>query len=374
MRLLDRYLLRELLKPLALCVGGFLLLIIAIDASNRLGEFQAHKLHFGDVCLYYAVGLPQIVVQIAPIGVLLALLFTLTNHARHHELTAMRAAGVSLWRMAVPYFAVGLLASVAMFAVNEYWAPDSDAKSDAVLRRRDAPQPAAKDRAIVANLGFTSSKDAERRTWLIGAYDPRNDTMFNVQVDCTGPGGTRWLTAERGNYTNNIWIFFGVREFRQNPATSRTVPTLVTNVLALPEFSETPEEIDSEINISSRLNSRLARGVDIPVSEILNYLRLHPHPSASDRHWLYTKLHGRLATPWTNLVVVLIALPFGAASGRRNIFAGVAGSIAICICYLVVQQIGLALGTAGILPGWLAGWLPNLGFTVAGVWLTARVR
>jgi lipopolysaccharide export system permease protein len=72
--------------------------------------------------------------------------------------------------------------------------------------------------------------------------------------------------------------------------------------------------------------------------------------------------------------VVLIAIPFGAASGRRNLFFGVAGSIFICFTFFVLQQVGLALGLGGRLPPWLAAWLPNLIFGAAGLWMTARVR
>jgi lipopolysaccharide export system permease protein len=74
------------------------------------------------------------------------------------------------------------------------------------------------------------------------------------------------------------------------------------------------------------------------------------------------------------VVVVLIAIPFGAASGRRNLFVGVAGSIFICFAYFVIQQVSLALGSAGHLPAWLAAWLPNMIFGTTGLVLTARVR
>jgi len=70
----------------------------------------------------------------------------------------------------------------------------------------------------------------------------------------------------------------------------------------------------------------------------------------------------------------LIALPFGAAAGRRNVFVGVASSIVICIGYIILAQIGIVLGTGGYLPAWLAGWFANLFFGVLGLWLTARVR
>ena len=122
------------------------------------------------------------------------------------------------------------------------------------------------------------------------------------------------------------------------------------------------------------MSLRVKARADIPIAQLLDYLRLHPHPADSIRPWLYTKLQGRLAAPWTCLVVVLIAIPFGAASGRRSVFVGVASSLVICFVYFVLQQFCLAFGAGGDIPPWLAGWFPNLAFGFTGLWLTARVR
>ena len=119
MRLLDRYLLRELLIPLGYCLCGFLLFWITSDMFVRLGEFQKKGLLARDIAEYYVVMLPEFLVLVLPIALLLALLYALTNHARHNEVTAIRAAGVSLWRLSIPYLGVGLLASLALFATNE---------------------------------------------------------------------------------------------------------------------------------------------------------------------------------------------------------------------------------------------------------------
>jgi lipopolysaccharide export system permease protein len=69
-----------------------------------------------------------------------------------------------------------------------------------------------------------------------------------------------------------------------------------------------------------------------------------------------------------------MAIPFGAQSGRRNLFVGVAGSIFICFGYFVLQNVSLALGMNGQLPPWLAAWLPNLFFAAAGTCLILRTR
>ena len=104
------------------------------------------------------------------------------------------------------------------------------------------------------------------------------------------------------------------------------------------------------------------------------YRRLHPDLRPQMRAWLETQMHARMAAPWTCLVVVVIAVPFAAPSGRRNLFFGVAGSIGLAFIYFVVQRVGFALGQNGAVVPWLAAWLPNIGFTLAGLILTARVR
>ena len=375
MRLLDRYLLRELLVPLGYCLCGFLLFWISSDLFVNLGEFQKKGLVPRDIAEYYLVMLPEYLVLVLPIGLLLALLYALTNHARHQEITAIRAAGVSLWRLTLPYLGVGFLASLALFAANEFWVPSSDERAKAIFKRHQAPDPHAPGRNEYRILGFDNTRDG--RKWVIDVYNSETGEMIGPKVYPLVPDSSKpWeLRAERARRIKGVWTFYNVHVFKQAADTNAPpVPALQTNVLAVPEFSETPEEISSEIKISESKTLRAAKKADVPIKDLVNYLRLHSVLSASDRAWLYTKLEGRLAAPWTCVVVVLIAIPFGVAGGRRNVFVGVASSIVICFVYFVLLQIGLALGTSGRLPPWLAAWFPNLSFGLAGLWMTARVR
>jgi len=370
MRLLDRYLLRELLVPLSYCLGGFFLFWLAFDLFSYMGELQDHKLRGGDILEYYLARSPEFLVFVLPMALLLALLYTLTNHARHHEIAAMRAAGVSMWRLCVPYLGVGLAASLCLFALNEFCVPNSSEYAERILNRRvQNVKKGVFPAAGLANL-------REKRTWLAGEYNPRTSEMLNPQVLWILPDGSQlWLLASRAIRARGVWTFYDAREYRTTTDTnSMLAPSVQTNVLAMPQFRETPEEIESEIKVSRGMSLRSRNKADIPISQLVDYLRLHPHPPDSIKPWLYTKLHGRLALPWTCLVVVLIATPFGAASGRRNVFVGVASSLFICFVYFVLQQFGLALGTGGYVPSWLAAWFPNLSFSLAGMGMMARIR
>lgn len=377
MRLLDRYLLREFLIPLGYCLCGFLTLWIFFDLFAEMNEFQSRKMLARDIVEFYLVSMPAILAVILPITVLLALLYTLTNHSRNHEITAIRAAGISLWRLCTPYLAVGLLASVALFALNELVVPDSSEAGDRIKIRRE-PKPAGSLAPNqVSKFGFTNSRDGDRK-WLIGIYNTDSAEMNDVHVIWKLPdGSSRWVKADRAVRSNDEWKFFNVQEYNEPPESrALLVPIMQTNVMVFPEFTETPEEIKSEIKISGADRpQRSGTGLKLPelsIREILSYLSLHPQPQRQNE--LYTRLYGRLAAPWTCLVAVLIAIPFGAGGGRRNVFVGVASSIAICLFYYFLQPLCLTFGSAGYLPPWLAAWLPNLVFGLAGLWMTARVR
>lgn len=371
MRLHDRYLFRELLTPLAYCLGGFLVFWISYFFFTELDTMQEKKLRLLD-CVEYALAmLPGFFVMVLPITLLLALLYALTHHAKHHELTALRAAGISLWRLCAPYFAVGAAATGVYFLLNEFAVPKAADWSEEILARHVSDDKSARAKTHFTKIGFRN----EHHIWQIGEYDSAARTMINPNVSWTQADGSwRALRAERAEWTNRTWLFTNAKLFQQTGPQGSLVPMLSTNAIVLPELDETPRQIISDIRLSDSQSLRRSRNADIPLKELREYLKLHRNLPAADEQTLLTKYYGRLALPWTCLVVVLIAIPFGAQSGRRNLFFGVAGSIFICFTYFVLQQVSLAFGLGGQLPPWLAAWLPNLLFAAAGGFMILRTR
>jgi lipopolysaccharide export system permease protein len=375
MRLLDRYLLRELLIPFGYCLVGFLIFWISADLFAQLSEFQKQRLNPTEVAEYYLVRTPETLVLVLPIAFLLALLYALTNHARHHELTAMRAAGVSLLRLSAPYLALGFFLSLGVFAINELWAPQSIEAAEEILTRHASARRYADQNDWEPKALFYHSQegDKDRRWWIIESYHLTSGDMIGPKVIWLPPDGTRReILAEGGAWVNGVWSFTNVNVL-EYPKPGDLPMQDKKDYLSMPVFNETPEQFRSQLKIN-RLNTlKAVRRAQLSIQEILEYKRLHPHDTRKDA-MLDTKLHGRLAAPWTCLVVVLIALPFGAATGRRNVAVGVASSILICFIYFVLLQVGLALGTGGYVPPWVAAWAPNALFAATGLALTWRVR
>lgn len=368
MRLLDRYLFRELLTPFAFCLIGIQSFVIFSTVFSDAGKIQEAKLHFGQTIAYAAAASMEYLTIVMPVSLLLALLMALTHHARHNELTAMRAAGISLWRICVPYLIVGFVLSGALFALNELAVPRCLDIAERMLNRSAGNS----QRDVVENFGFRNGET--HRLWATkGFYHAGSPDLPGPEVSWDLPdGSSQMLTADRAIYTNGVWTFYDVQEFVHPKGALHWIPLLQTNVLAMPEFDETPRQMRVEIRINNYLNS--GHNSNIPLNDVLDYLRWHPDLARMEKGRLLTDLQDRVAMPLTCVVVALIAIPFGAAPGRRNLFVGVAGSIFICFVYFVLQRVSLALGSNGIWPAWLAAWLPNLLFVLVGLILTARIR
>ena len=361
MRLLDRYCLRELMVPLAYCLGGFLVFWVSFDLLSDLDEFQRCKLRPMDVAEYYLVLLPELLVTVLPISLLLALLYALTNHARHQELTAMRASGVSLWRLCVPYFAVGTVFGAALFVLNELVVPDAAEAANAILTRYQ-PRPPG-DLGPDWQIGLAFHNERDNRIWTVAAYNRATGEMRSPTIEWRlADGSRRRYAAERAVYTNGLWFFQELKELHYEPAGGLPTYRSETNELAMADFDETPDQIKSEIKFVALNEARAIKRPRLSLREILDYQRLHPTLNARDRAKLQTQFHGRLAEPWKCLVVVLMAVAFGASAAKRSVLVGVAGSIFITFAYFVVWSVSFALGTGQYVPAWVAAWAPNAVF------------
>jgi lipopolysaccharide export system permease protein len=372
MRLLDRYLLRELMLPLGYCLCGFLIFWISTDLFSDLDRFQKLELRAGDVFEYYVMRLPELLVTVTPIALLLALLYALTQHARHHELVAIRAAGVGLWRLSLPYFAVGFFFSLVMVGLNEFGVPRSAAAVDRI-ESRHVKNPTQVENQWLRPFHFGNARD--RRNWSIEAYNLQTGEMIRPDLDWRFPDGSRrWIHAEHAERQDGVWIFHQVVEHFYPKDQPDDWILRTTNLLELAELTETPAQIRNEVRINSLDSFKASKQARLSLWEILDYRRWHPDMRADKRAVLGTLLHMHLAAPWTCLVVVLIALPFGLRSGRRNVFVGVASSIFICFAFFTVREFSSALGAGGYVAPWLAAWLPNLVFAGAALAFIQRVR
>src|SRR5277367_3394680 len=126
MRLIDRYVLQNFLIPFLYSTFGFLAIWLVFDLSDNMHDFIEAHVKLKALAYFYLTQFPQILVICLPVGLLLALLYSLSRMSRSNEIISMLTAGQSMIRVLRPLFIFGFFTALASMALNYEMAPHSD--------------------------------------------------------------------------------------------------------------------------------------------------------------------------------------------------------------------------------------------------------
>ena len=123
-RTLHRYVIREFLKIFGLSLSSLILIYVVVLFFQKMNLFSRYNAPFHLIFVYFLYKIPEVTFQFTlPYAILLATLLTLGTLSRHSEVTAMKAGGVSLYRITFPLLLIALMISFFSFLRNEYLVP-----------------------------------------------------------------------------------------------------------------------------------------------------------------------------------------------------------------------------------------------------------
>jgi lipopolysaccharide export system permease protein len=368
MKLLDRYLLRTLLTPLAYCLAGFGILIIVHDLFDHLSHFIEHKTSLLDILYYYALLLPSMMVFIVPISLMLSVLYSLSQLTRSNELTAMRASGIGLYRLTLPFLAVGFFFTLLVGVVHETIGPRCGYWAAQFLRYQEHRESAH----LAPEVAYY--QPLEGRTWWIAALNTKTFEMTDVRITQEAEQGQVKIHAERAEFLDGHWWFFNVaiQNFNEEGDPVRQYdesgnPLGIVRrekIMEMSAFSERPEEFINVTKDPQFLTSR----------ERIQYLEDNATISGDAEARIRVDLHSRLAMPWVCLIVTMLGIPFGATTARQGALMGVILALGMFFGFYFLMHFGLWMGKQLFIPAWLAAWFPNLLFFSIGCVLLHRMR
>jgi lipopolysaccharide export system permease protein len=360
MRLLDKYILKSFLVPFLLCFFGFLAIWLVFDLSDNAADFIEAKVKAKVILQFYLVQLPQITMVSLPVGLLLALLYSMSRMARTNEIISMLTAGRSLGRVCLPLILVGVFLTGVSTVLNYKLAPQAASLKEQI--RAELRGKKQKKRFIESQL-FRNR--AEGRTWYVQRMPsrPDNDAVLDglhiSEQDAEGNILTKWY-ARRATYKeeSKTWQFTRGKTVKFDAA-GNILSDKPWQTLEISNWRETPWRIASstfepESLSVPELRAYLKYNADFPPPLLAPYL---------------THLNYRWALPWTCLVVVLIAAPLGIVFSRRGMVTSVAAAIFLFAAQNFSTNLMLALGKGDRLPAVVAAWLPNALFAAIGLYL-----
>lgn len=353
-KLLDKYILRQILEVFIMGVAVFTSIIFASDTFITLiKQISLFGIPFNVALIMIILNLPQVVVMTIPMGVLLSTVMTLNNLSLKSEITVMRACGIGLNRIAKPIFVFAIVMSICSFVINETVVPvmTKQSKDLALWSLGQKNIPEGKQNFVFKELNDAGSI---KRLFYVGYCEDKR--LHNITVlDTSNDGTIQVLQADEGKTSPEGW------EFQKG-----AVYTVDDNGKVLNTTLFDSSVVKFGLDLSKELNKNVAKEMNF--TNLIKYIKhnsLDPKESSALRIELYDKL----ALPLTTIALVLIGVPLAITPPRVRYNRGFLFSILIIFAYYLIRALSISFGEAGTLPAFLAAWMPNIVLTTIGVML-----
>jgi LPS export ABC transporter permease LptG/LPS export ABC transporter permease LptF len=358
--ILDDYVLRGFTLYLTMIVAAFLMLLLVFTLFELLGDILRNQVSPLTVGEYLLNVVPYFLYNTTPLSMLLAVLVTFGLLQRSNEITAIKATGISLYRIAVPVLIVSIVVAGVLFLSDQLYLPYTNKRQDA-LRNRIKGKPA-------------QTYLRPDRKWIFGQhsdiyyyqfFDPDRDVFGGVSVFQFDPHTfqiTHRITADRAHWSEAMGRWVYEQGWERSLSGSAIESYRKFDVATYPELAEAPAYFKKEIKQSSEMS----------YEELRRYIH-DLQQSGFDVVRLRVQLQKKIAYPLITLVMAVLAIPFALSAGKRSAVAGVATAIGIGVVYWTVSGLFEAMGNLSQLPPAVAAWSPDLVFGFIGGYLILRM-
>jgi LPS export ABC transporter permease LptG/LPS export ABC transporter permease LptF len=363
-RILDEYVMREFVGVFLLVLAGFVMLMLVFTFFELIGDILRNHIALSMIGEYLVNLTPSMLYQITPLAVLIAVLVTFGVLNRNSEIVAMKATGISLYRLVIPVVSIAAILSIALFLFDQFYLPQANRRQEA-LHNIIKGRPAQTVLNPEQNWIFGQPRHGEPgRIFYYQFSDPDRSEFGNFSVFEFDPSTfalSRRIFAARAVWDEetNTWSFLNgwqrdisganVTDYRQFLKTS------------FAEIHEDPSYFKKE----SRQAQEMSFGqLDRYIGDLSQ--------RGFDTVRLRVELWHKIADPLATVLMAVLAIPFALMMGRRDSLTGIAVAIAVALAYWVVDGLFGAMGNVSYLPAAMAAWSADLLFGLVGGYLLLK--
>ncbi|MDD4349304.1 MAG: LptF/LptG family permease [Opitutales bacterium] len=371
--ILKRYVFAEWIKVFAITTAVVVGLVLVQEVYSKLDGLLSKGAQLWEILFSLSLSIPSALPSILPVVLLISVLFSVGVLHRKNEITAIKAAGMSLGVVASPLMMGAGLCAVLILLMNAVWIPWSVAAEDD-LRRRIALRSASESEdggsapvgGSVDNLGFINFH--EGRLWLIGQYFPMESKGASVSVFERDNEGReqRRIVASRARYLGDEsgWVFEEGRELFFDGVSREPYRSRPFERLEQPGFREEPE-----VMLALR-----AKPHEIPFSLLQRVLSEYAGQDSPEILPYRVRLYRMLLSPLSCFLVVGFALPFVASGVRANPMIGISKAFGMFLLYFLVSSIANILGARAWVSPPVAALIPLLFIGLASIPIYLKAR
>ncbi len=357
--ILDRYIIKKFLSIFLLIFFSMISVFIIITFFEKIDTIYAHNKTIHDFLTYLWYCIPEFINYTLPICAMASSLLCLGFLAKTNEITAMKASGMSIYRIIAPVVFLSFMVCVLSFCIQEYISPYTNKKAEEKWSKINDIPPRS-----YSHLDQRWVMGKERnRIYYYKHFDPYIPAFSDLSILEFEPDSwslEKRYFAEKAYFQEgkfllvNCWYW----DFQDNKPTNF-------------ERRETLELLDAEDQryfIKERKES-----------DQLNYGELSAYIDDVEEKGFETvrykvDLNYKLSFPLAGLVMTFLGIPFAFSMGKRGALVGVGLSLLFAMIYWGAMGIFKSLGYIHFLSPFLAAWGPNLFFGLIGLYLLFNLR
>lgn len=357
MKVLDRYILRELFIPILFCSLSLITLILVADVFDNLSDFLRYKTPLSIIGKYYLSLVPFAFVQTISWATWLGTLFLLVNFGFHNELLAMKVAGIKIASIIRPILFLGFLVGIMTFMVSDRLMPKSYLMAQELSAVYIEKKTTQEEGEIVKNVTFYSALNQIYYCRSLSLGKNSVEDMIVLWIDSVSQKTRQRVTAQSGTWNGKYWELNNVTEHQIDSRGRILGEPRSYSSKAYPDLDAHPNDLANASRDSILLSYREMKKVTHKLAE-----------TGVNVHSEMVDLQYRLASPWQSLVMMLITIPLlGSTRTRKGIAQGVLICVLIIFSYHLTSAIGVAVGKSGFLLPFLGAWAGNIIFSVGAL-------
>lgn len=341
-------------------IAGLIIFFVVLHYVEYVDDFMDRGATMKDVFLvYYPNYVPEIVKLTSPLALFISAIFLTSRLSQRLELASLQTAGVSLYRLMVPFAITGLLVSTVMFGFNGWIVPETNRVRLAFEQdyTKDAP-----GRAEYANI---HRQNAPGSVLSVNFYERRSMTATSVTLQQFSEEGSllQRIDTDRmvWNDSLKVWTLMSpiIRTFDENGERTRREMASLDTTLALG-----PRDL-----------ARVQGDVEaMTITEARAYLQTLQRTAANRTGASLVGYHTKFSYPFANLILVLLAVPLASVRRRGGHAVQLGIGLFVAFTYLAIMKLTEPFGYAGTLSPVVTAWLPHILFALLAGWFLWRTR
>ena len=136
MRIIYTYITKQFAKIFFFTSFAFGFIVLISELFRQLSFYMEYKTPLIVILQHLFSNIPWWIIQVLPVATLLALLFSLGGLAKKNEITAIKAAGVNLWKVIILFMVIGFIIGLADFAARELVVPATSLFNEKVKKEK----------------------------------------------------------------------------------------------------------------------------------------------------------------------------------------------------------------------------------------------